>query len=47
VKPEEMAVASQRLSKDIPAATNMHTTAEEFLEAVFSMRPLLYQIINM
>jgi hypothetical protein len=35
-------VARQRLSKKVTAATNIHTTIEELLEASFSMRSVSY-----
>jgi hypothetical protein len=38
VESEETAVAKQRLGKHVPAATNTHTTIEEVLDAVFSVR---------
>jgi hypothetical protein len=43
VEPEETAVARQWLGKHAPAATNIHATTEELLDAVFSMRFVLYQ----
>jgi alkylhydroperoxidase/carboxymuconolactone decarboxylase family protein YurZ len=38
VESEERAVARERLSKHISAATNTNATTEELLEALFSMR---------
>jgi hypothetical protein len=35
-------VASQRLGKNVTAATNTHPTLEEFLNTSFSMRTVLY-----
>jgi hypothetical protein len=42
---EEPAVASERLSKHVFLATDMRTTIQELLEAVFSVRstPAMYQ----
>jgi hypothetical protein len=37
VKPEETAVARQRLCKHVSAATDTHVTIEEILEAMFYM----------
>jgi hypothetical protein len=39
-------VATQRLGKYVSAATNTHATIEELLDAMFSMRPVSYQILN-
>jgi hypothetical protein len=39
--------ARQRLGKQIPKLTNTHATVEELLDAVFSMRSVSYQILNM
>jgi hypothetical protein len=33
----DMAIASQRCGKYVPAATNKHATTEQLLEAVLSM----------
>jgi hypothetical protein len=38
VEPEETSIASQRLSKHVPAATNAQALIEVFLEMVFSIR---------
>jgi hypothetical protein len=38
-------VVRQRLGKHVPAVTNTHGTIEEFLDASFSMRSVLYQRI--
>jgi hypothetical protein len=38
VEPEKTAVARGRLGKEFSAATDMHATIEELLEAVFSIR---------
>jgi hypothetical protein len=46
VEPEDTAVARQRLGKHVPATTNTHET-DELLDAVFSMRFVSYQILNM
>jgi hypothetical protein len=40
-------VAMQRLGKHIPAATNTHATITEMLDAVRSMRSVLYQLLSM
>jgi hypothetical protein len=40
-------VVRQRLGKHAPAATITHTTIEELLDAVFSLRSVSYQILNM
>jgi hypothetical protein len=37
----DVAIASQQRGKQVSAATNKHTTIEELLEVVFSMRPIL------
>jgi hypothetical protein len=42
---EETAVARQRLSKHVSAATNTHATIEEMLEAVISMRYMSLQML--
>jgi hypothetical protein len=36
-----------RLGKHVPAATNTLATVEQLLDAVFSMRSVSYQILNM
>jgi hypothetical protein len=46
VEPEEKAVARQWLGKHFHMATNTHAQIKELLEAVFSMRPVSYQIIG-
>lgn len=46
-KPEETAVAGQRLSKHVPEAANIHATTEGLLDAVFYMRSVTFQIYNM
>jgi hypothetical protein len=33
----------QNLGKNVTAATNVHATIKEFLDASFSMQPVLYQ----
>jgi hypothetical protein len=40
-----MAFAGQQLGKHIPMATNTHATLEELVDAVFSIRSVLYQIL--
>lgn len=40
-------VARQRLSKHVSAATNICTTIEGLLDAVFSVQSVWYQIVNM
>jgi hypothetical protein len=47
MKAEETDFARQRLGKHISAATNTHATIYELLDAVFSMRSVSYQILNM
>jgi hypothetical protein len=47
LKPEETVIARQRLGKHFPAATNTRAKKEGLLDAVFSMRSLSYQILNM
>jgi hypothetical protein len=46
VEPEDTAVALQQLGNIISAATNTHATIEEILDTMFSMRSVLYQILN-
>jgi hypothetical protein len=46
VKPEETAAARKWLGKHPPTTTNIHATVEELLDAVFSMRVVPYQILN-
>jgi hypothetical protein len=46
VEPAEAIVARQQLGKHISAATNTRATIE-LLDAVFSMRPVPYQILSM
>jgi hypothetical protein len=38
VEPEETSIASQRLGKHVPAATNMQATLDVLLETMFSIR---------
>jgi hypothetical protein len=45
VEPKELAVARQRLDKHVPATTNTQATIE-LLDAVFSVRSVSYQILN-
>jgi hypothetical protein len=45
VEPEEATIS--RLGKNVPAATDTHATILELLDAVFSMRSVLYQILCM
>jgi hypothetical protein len=45
VEPEETAGARLRLRKHVIAATNIHATVEELLDAVFSMRSVSCQIV--
>jgi hypothetical protein len=40
-------VTSQQLSKHVPAVTNTQATIEELLDAVFYMRSVSYQMLNM
>jgi hypothetical protein len=47
LEPEETATERQRLGKHFPLAKNTHTTLEELLYAVFSIRSMSYQIIDM
>jgi hypothetical protein len=44
---EETAIARQWQSKHIPLATNTRAAIEELLDAVFSVRSVLYRILNM
>jgi hypothetical protein len=44
--PPPSAVVRQRLSKQVSAATNTYVKTE-LLDAVFSMRSVSYQILNM
>jgi hypothetical protein len=44
VEPEETTVAWQRLVEHVPAATNTHSTIEELLDAVLSMRFVYYML---
>jgi hypothetical protein len=50
-KPEQRSskrvVARQRIYKHIHSETNRHTTVEELLVAVCSMRSVLYQMLSM
>jgi hypothetical protein len=46
LEPEETASFRQRLAKHL-AVTNIYATREELLEAVFSMRFVLYQTLNL
>jgi hypothetical protein len=39
-------VARQPLGKHFPATTSTNTTVEELLDAVFYMRSVSYQILN-
>jgi hypothetical protein len=47
VKAKLMAVASQRIHKYVPASPNTHATIEKLLNAMFSMRPVPYEILSM
>jgi hypothetical protein len=40
-------VAMQKFGKHLPPATNAHTTIKKLLDALFSMRHVSYQILNM
>jgi hypothetical protein len=40
VDPEKLSIARQQYSKHVSAVTNNHTTTEELLEVMFSMRPM-------
>jgi hypothetical protein len=40
-------VATQRLGKHVPEAINTHATIEKLLAAVFSMRFVSYEILDM
>jgi hypothetical protein len=37
MEPEETVIARQQLGKNVAAATNIHPTAAELLDAVFSV----------
>jgi hypothetical protein len=41
-EPEEMSIASQWLSKHVPAAKDTYTTTEELWEVVFSILSMLW-----
>jgi hypothetical protein len=43
---EETPVARQRLGKHVPALTNAHGTVVDLLDAVFSVRSVMYQILS-
>jgi hypothetical protein len=46
VEPEGTTISMQRLGKRVPTATNTHAGIK-LLDAVFSMRSVSYQILNM
>jgi hypothetical protein len=48
LEPEKKSIATQRLCKHVPAATNLQRTIERFLETVFSVgtAPRLYNEDN-
>jgi hypothetical protein len=45
VQPEETVVASQRLGKHVPAATNIYATIQEMSDPVFSVQSGLHEMI--